>query len=104
MLSLSSLQQLIVKQTVDIPVPGRAGGRRLGGLQGLPGHGLPGQDPQRFLEQIVLTFPVEVFKALAQSRVQQRPLRVLLTTLGNWFFALFPEGKSAKWSPHSGRN
>ena len=34
----SSLQQLIVEQTVDIPVPGRAGGRERGGLQGLPGQ------------------------------------------------------------------
>ena len=33
-LSYSSLQQLIVEQTVDILVPGRAGGGGHGGLQG----------------------------------------------------------------------
>ena len=53
-----------------------------------------------FLEQIVLTFLVEVFKALAQARVQ-RHLQVLLITLGKGFFALFPEGKSAGLGPHS---
>ena len=36
--SYSSLQQLTAEQIVDIPVPGRAGGRR-GGLQGFPGQG-----------------------------------------------------------------
>ena len=56
-LSYSSLQQLIVEQTVDIPVPGRAGGGGRGGLQGYPG-----QSSTASLEQIVLTFPVEVFK------------------------------------------
>ena len=49
----------------------------------------------------MLTFPVEVFKALAQARVQ-RLLQVLLITLGKGFFALFPEGKSAGQGPHSG--
>ena len=38
-LSYSSLQQLIVEQTVDIPVPGRAGGGERGGLQGFSGQG-----------------------------------------------------------------
>ena len=37
-LGYSSLQQLFVEQTVDIPVPGRAGGRGRGGFQGLPGQ------------------------------------------------------------------
>ena len=36
----------------------------------------------------MLTFPVEVPKALAQSRVQ-----VLLITLDKGVFTLFPEGK-----------
>ena len=37
--SNSSLQQLTAEQIVDIPAPGRAGGERRGGLQGLlPGH------------------------------------------------------------------
>ena len=38
-LSYSSLQQLIVEQTVNIPVPGRGGGGGRGGLQGFPGQG-----------------------------------------------------------------
>ena len=38
--SYSSLQQLTAEQIVDIPVPGRAGGERRGGLQGSrPGQG-----------------------------------------------------------------
>ena len=86
-LSLSSLQQLIVEQIVDIPAPGRAGGSgvevfkvSLDRIQ------------QRLLEQIVLKFPVEVFKALAQDRVQHL-LQVILVRLGKGFFALLPEGK-----------
>ena len=39
-LSYSSLQQLIAEQTVDIPVPGRAGGGGCGGLEGFLGQGL----------------------------------------------------------------
>ena len=38
-LSYSSLQQLVVEQTVDIPVPGRSGGGGRGGLQGFSGQG-----------------------------------------------------------------
>ena len=37
--SYSSLQQLTAEQIVHIPVPGRAGGGRRGGLQGFPGQG-----------------------------------------------------------------
>ena len=96
-LSYSSLQQLIVEQTVDIPVPGRAGGE---------GEG------------------VEVFK-VSLDRIQQRffgadrvdvpggglqgsrPVQgsasssSSLDHAGQGFFALFPEGKSAGLGPHS---
>ena len=80
-LSYSSLQQLIGEQTVDIPVPGRAGGE--GGVEVFKVS--LDRIQQRLLELIVLTFPVEVFKALAQARVQ-RLVQVLLITLGKFFF------------------
>ena len=53
---------------------------------------------QRFLEQIVLTFQlraVEVFKALAQDRVQLllHLSFVLQMTLDKGFFRTFPRGK-----------
>ena len=91
--SLSSLQQLVAEQIVDIPVPGRAGGGGRGGLQD--------RIQQHFTSSRPLTFQfraVEVFKALALDRVQQ-PLHltlVLLMTLGKGFFALFSEGKKGR--------
>ena len=82
-LSYSSLQQLIVEQTVDIPVPGRAGGGGRGGLQGFPGQGSTasfGADR------------VDIPSGGLQGSRVQRLLQVFLITLGKGFFALFPEG------------
>ena len=93
-LSYSSLQQLIVEQTGDIPVLGRAGG---GGEEVF--KVFLDRVQQRLLEQIVLTFQfraVEVFKALAQERVLPHRvvcLRTQMLEFKGLFFALFPEGK-----------
>ena len=94
--SYSSLQQLIAEQVVDIPAPGRAGGRRRGVFKV---HSLD-RTQLRLTSSKPLTFQfrvVEVFKALAQDRVQQllHLTLVLQMTLGKSFFALFPGEKSA---------
>ena len=90
-LSLSSLQQLIAEQVVDIPVPGRAGG------EGVEVVKVSSQDriQLRLTSSKPLTFQfraVKIFKALAQDRVHQllHLTLVLLITLGKGFFTLFP--------------
>ena len=100
-LSYSSLQQLIGEQTVDIPVPGRAGGE--GGEEVFKVS--LDRIQQRLLELIVLTFPVEVFKALAQDRVLPHRVVCMRTQMLEFkgFFASFPRRKkSAGLGPHSG--
>ena len=94
-LSLSSLQQLIAEHIVDIPVPGRAG--RGGGVEVVK---VSSQDriQLRLTSSKPLTFQfraVEIFKALAQDRVQQllHLTLVLQMKLGKGFFRTFPRGK-----------
>ena len=96
-LSHASLQQLIVEQIVDIPAPGRTGGRSVEVFK------VYSQD--RIQLRLTLSKPltfqfraVEVFKALAQDRVQQllHLTLVLLMTLGKRVFALFFEGKKVR--------
>ena len=75
MLSYSLLQQLIVEQTVDIPVPGHAGDGGRGGLQGFAGQG----------------------STASSSRVGAAD------GAGQGVFRTFPQmKKSAKQGPHSG--
>ena len=99
--SYSSLQQLVAEQIVDIPAPGRAGGR-------VEVFKVYSQDriQLRLTSSKPLTFQfrvVEVFKALAQDRVQQLlHLRLVLQmTLGRVFFFALSLGEK-KVRPHSG--
>ena len=96
-LSYSSLQQLIVEQTVDIPVPGRAGGRGRGGLQG---HS--GQDSTAFFGADRVGIPGG---GLQGSRPGQGSASSSssLDHAGQGVFRTFPrKKKSAKQGPHSG--
>ena len=81
---------MTAEQIVDNPVPLPGGA---GDLQGYPVDWVQ----QRFRSRLP-NFPmqVEVFKIFSQSRAPQRLLRILLDKLAKGFFALFPNGKSAK--------
>ena len=105
-----SLLQLITKQNVDIPVPGRGG--RISGLQGFP----PGQSStlrNAFLSGLwsrsLISPLLEAFKIFAQDRVPLHHLHlqlvfvVLQMGLLKGFFSHFsPKEKSAKIGPHLG--
>ena len=108
-----SLLQLITKQNVDVPVPGRGG--RISGLQGfLPGKNskaLPSEEriSERIVEQIV-DFPVG--GSLQDFRPGQNSSASSSSPAGVhgsaaepgecFFFALFPKEKSAQLGPHPG--
>ena len=102
-LSYSSLQQLIVEQTVDIPVPGRAGGGERGGLQGFSGQGSTASCGADRVD-----IPVPRSGGLQGSRPGQRSSswsRLLQNTDAGIqrVFRTFPQGKkSAGLGPHSG--
>ena len=101
-LSYSSLQQLVVEQTVDIPVPGRAGGGGRGGLQGFSGQGSTASCGADRVD-----IPVPRSGGLHGSRPGQGSTASssrsgLADEAGQGFFALFPEGKSAGLGPHWG--
>ena len=94
--SYSSLQQLTAEQIVDFPVPGRAGGGRggRGGLQGFAGQG----STAFFGADRVDILGGGLQGSLPGSASSSRSL----DGAGQRVFALFPEGKSAGSSPHSG--
>ena len=108
-----SLLQLITKQNVHVPVPGR--GVRISGLQGFPrgqsSTALPSKEriSERSVEQII---DFTVGGGLQDFRPGQSSFASSSSPGGvhgsadgprEWvFFALFPERESAKIGPHSG--
>ena len=102
-LSYSSLQQLVVEQTVDIPVPGRAGGRGREGLQGFSGQGSTASSGADRVD-----IPVPRGGGLQGSRPGQgssSSSRLLENTddgIQGVFSHFSPREKSVGLSPHSG--
>ena len=110
-ISYSSLLQLTMEQNVDIPVLGRGG--RNAGLQGfLPRQSstvqLASQEriSERIVEQIVdsrvFGGGLQDFRPGQSSSASSSSPAGFADELGEGFFALFPERKSAKVGPHSG--
>ena len=102
-LSYFSLQQLTAEQIVDIPAPGRAGGR--GGRGGL--QGFPGQDSTAFFGADRVDIPVPRSGGLQGSRPGQGSaassshVGAADDVVQRVFSDFSPEEKSAVIGPHS---
>ena len=99
-----SLLQLITKQNVDIPVPGRGGG--ISGLQGFSSWNafLSGLWSRSLISQLLEAFKIFVRPAQSSSASSSSPAGVHGSAdgRGEGVFRTFPERKSAKIGPHSG--